>query len=87
MTVVYTGVPPLQTDQALIIWTLYHSPTDYPGKFVIRPSEIYEGGVRTLRFVVVADIEAEAHADRHVAGLHWMERQRGDEPQIMGVWL
>lgn len=71
----------------LNIWTIYHNPSDYPGKYVAR------------RFVVIGPTGPFATDDVHVAdslaeiwgmiplGLFRMEPWQGDDPCIVETWI
>lgn len=76
-------------NERLPMWTLYHNPSDYPGKFVARlcftfaPPEV-------TRTHFVGDTWQEVAAQipfMDKGRWQWMRRHPGDEPQIVGVWI
>jgi hypothetical protein len=72
---------------SLGIFTVYHNPLDYPGKFVVRRSVVSAGRVVTDRdpLAVVWSLEqARAAIPR---GLTRLPRMPEDEIQIVEVWL
>jgi hypothetical protein len=76
-----------QISQPLRIFTVYHNPLDYPGKYVVR-------GCNSAAGIIVNDPEptcvvgtlAEARASIPY-GMHCMPRLPGDEPPIVEVWI
>ena len=70
----------------LTLYTIYHNPSDYPGKYVMRPSTIGERGLLTLGDAVVSDTLEEARATVPPF-LFNLGRMRGDDPVIAEVWV
>ena len=67
---------------ALSIWCVYDSPTDYPGKFVARRFTLDQ----PTTDVVVANTLQQVR--RLIpSGLYRIERQRGDDPKIVETWF
>lgn len=69
-------------------WTIYKSPSDYPGLFVLRRFRIKPAGV------VVADVRpwgiAKTLEDVRKSlpeGLYNVGRRKDDEPQIVETWV
>jgi len=66
----------------LSLWTVYDSPSDYPGRFVARRFELN----RPTRLVLVAS-SLEGVRRLLPPGLYCLPRLPGDEPHIVEVWL
>lgn len=81
-----TRTPAEPTGQ-LSVWTLYDSPRDAPGMYVLRRHEVGAHGLRpTTDAFSSADIEELREIARRM-GLHCIERHASDEPQIVESWL
>jgi len=75
------------TRKGLTLWTIYHNPSDYPGKYVARRFVVERGlGLKAAREVLIADT-LEAIRARLPPGLYCLGRQPGDEPQIVETWI
>lgn len=72
----------------LPMFTLYQSPKDYPGKWVLRMWVCRSEPV-ALDHLLVTESEAECIAFiRNLGiGLAWLERRPEDDACIRGVWL
>lgn len=74
--------------EVLSIWTMYDSPADKPGYFVLRRHVLLNDSTHgpTTEAYCSQDIEPlrEMMMQR---GLTCMARQPGDEPQIVEIWL
>lgn len=70
------------------IWTVYDSPADYPGMYVVRHSHIANDGrvIMDARPLIVADSYAGAKASIPI-GLQCVPRDLYDEPQIREIWI
>lgn len=72
---------------SLYVYTIYRSPKDYPGKFVVRRHAIVAGGVHPEPdpdAVVTTLVRARKALP---AGLYNMGRDPRDEPQIVESWI
>lgn len=69
----------------LSIWTIYHNPTDFPGKYVARRWIVSEQPAATGE-VFLADTLGEVR-DMLPPGLVPMQRWEGDDPCIVETWL
>lgn len=74
-------------DQPLRIFTVYHNPRDYPGKWVVR-------GNNTVGGLIVNDPEPTYVGDSLAGarasiphGMTMIPRMPGDEPPIVEVWV
>lgn len=71
-------------------WTIYWSPDDYPGRFVLRPHYVECGGEPTRR---ITPGEAQVFEDLDSAraavppGLYRLDRDRDDHPSVVETWL
>jgi len=70
----------------LAIWTIYKSPTDFPGKFVARKHVVGAGSSRATDDHYVADSLADARG-MIPPFLHNLGRQPGDDPVIVESWI
>ena len=68
----------------LLMWTIYRSPKDYPGKFIARPHSIRRQ--IAYRCHLAAD---DIYQLRNLLprGLTRINRDPNDEPQIMETWM
>jgi hypothetical protein len=72
---------------ALAIWTVYERPKDYPIGWIARMFEITRAGPQPTGHVIkCADLDPIREKLAH-AGLVCLDRQDGDEPQIVESWL
>lgn len=71
---------------SLSVWTLYDSPADAPGRYVLRRFETGPEPRPTADAWVSEDIEELRDIVRRM-GLYCLPRQRADEPQIVECWL
>lgn len=74
---------PTTLPSGLEIWTVYNSPTDYPGKFVAR---LFINEQPTT-LVMVADALTTIRKQLSNKGFVRIPRSEGDEPQIVECWL
>lgn len=74
------------TQNTLRMWTIYQSPRDYPGRFVVRGYNIGHEAVADRTPTAITDtLDA---ARRHVpVGLFRMDRAPEDDPTIVETWL
>jgi hypothetical protein len=71
----------------LNVYTLYDSPRDLPGMFVLRRFEIGPAGMHaTTDTWASPDIE-QLRAIMHGMGLYCLPRHMNDEPQIVESWI
>jgi hypothetical protein len=74
------------SDQSLLVWTIYESPKDFPGKFVVRPHETARGSSRPLATHFLADTLDGARQFIPM-GLVCMHRDPSDDPVIVESWI
>ena len=73
-------------ERVLTLWVIYESPSDYPGKFVVRRQH-------STRRAVVIDLEAwvfDSMAEARTAipeGLDNTGRYDMDDPAVIEVWI
>ena len=72
---------------ALVVWTLYHNPTDYPGQFVlrralVRKNELIRDREPTCVSPQLSDILAALPAESF-----FIPRHPNDAPAIVGTWV
>jgi hypothetical protein len=73
--------------QPLNLWTLFDSPADAPGCFVVRRFEVFDFGARaTLETFYSQRLETLRELMRS-KGLYCIGRCEHDEPQIVETWL
>lgn len=73
-------------NEALAMWTVYHNPADYPGKFVVRKWEVYGGKAHSTPIVHTGVTVEEVRA-QIPKGLYCQPRLEDDEPHIVEVWF
>lgn len=77
----------MSAGEALSVWTVYDSPLDYPGKFVVRRWRVTGAGH------VMPDQRATSHDSLEEArqavppGLFRMGRGPADDPAVLEVWI
>lgn len=74
------------TAPALVMYTIYHSPTDFPGRWVMRPWAAASGETLIAGPARLGDSIEEVRA--HVPpGLIRFVRQPDDHPHIVETWI
>lgn len=74
----------------LPMWTIYASPADFPGRYVVRRSVIGQGGRMRMDpapSFVGPSLDAARDSLPHERGLVCMVRAPSDPPQIVEVWF
>jgi hypothetical protein len=76
-------------EDGLEMWTVYQSPSDYPGKFVVRRRVVRAGGMTDVdpEPSAVVDTLAAARFPLQARGLVCMPREDGDDPVIVETWF
>lgn len=76
------------SDDALIMWTIYAKPKDYPNDFVARPFAIMRGELDPvpLDYTIIAPT-LEAIRARIPPGLYRQPRAPTDDPVIVETWF
>lgn len=74
-----------ETRNRLLLWTVYESPRDFPGLFIIRPHEA-DPQYRPLMCHIEANSLDEARA-MLPAGLTNIGKDKRDDPKIVEVWI
>lgn len=69
----------------LIIWTIYKSPSDYPGKWVLRGHEVGSGTVKPRTHAIISETYA-GIIDILPPGLHRLPNDDHDDPAIYESW-
>jgi hypothetical protein len=72
--------------EGLSIWTIYDSPSDYPGQFVARCFISDAIGVTPTGVALFAGTLGAVRA-MLPPGLHRIPRYEQDDPKIVEVWL
>lgn len=77
-----------ETDPHLTIWTVYHSPSDHPGKWVLRAWDITSGFPQPVprSSCVVAD-SLDAVRKALPPFLRRLPRESTDDPVIYESWV
>jgi hypothetical protein len=75
-------------DDVLSLWTVFNSPTDFPGRVVARRFAVVRGKLEPVATadVIVGSSIAEVRACLP-PGLYCQPRQPGDEPHIVETWF
>lgn len=70
----------------LEIYTIYNNPSDFPGEFVARKSEVFRGG--TINGEIISKGKTLEEVRKGIPpGLYRLERQIHDDPVIVEVWI
>lgn len=72
---------------ALAMWTVYEKPKDYPIGWIARMFEVTGAGPRPTRYVIKSAELEPIRMKLARAGLFRLNREPGDEPQIVETWL
>lgn len=70
----------------LSMWTVYERPTDHPEGYVVRRFDCTAQGPVATQDAYSGELEA-IRDTLWRAGLIKLDRQAGDEPQIVETWL
>jgi hypothetical protein len=76
-----------ETSKALRIWTIYKSPLDHPGRFVVRPWIITPYSDPVAESVFTCHDTLTAARAAIPAGKFKMVRDPTDDPQIVETWI
>jgi len=68
----------------LLMWTIYYSPADYPGKYVVRPHSVRNQAPYEAAILVATLSEARESLP---PGLTSIGREPADDPVIVESWL
>jgi hypothetical protein len=77
-------MPLIHRTDVLCMYTIYHSPADYPGKYVVRMHTV-PGGVTDALAITKTLEDARAQVPPQ-ASVRW-PRQEDDLPSIVEVWF
>lgn len=73
-------------DNGLKVWVITYNPSDFPGKYVVRPQVADAEGVSPMAEYYVEDTLNEVR--RHVPdGLCCLQRDPNDDPVIVECWI
>ncbi len=72
--------------EALTVYVIFYNPSDYPGKYVLRPQHVVGGDI--IRGDVLP-VEDSLHAcqARLPLGLYRLDRLPGELPTVAECWL
>lgn len=82
----FHGIDRFEVAKVFPIFTVYFSPKDFPGKYVVR---LFDAD-KPLRFITVSDTLDDARAgipQGPPLGFHRMVRSPIDDPAIVETWL
>jgi hypothetical protein len=72
----------------LAMWTVYDSPSDYPGKFVARRFYVDASGVKPSGSIIIAEnLETVRYILCAEMGLIRLTRNEEDDPKIVETWF
>jgi hypothetical protein len=74
------------TESILTIWTVYRSPSDHPGKWVLRGHDVTAAGSVPRPDCIVADT-LDLIRDHLPPGLCRLPRDAADDPVIYESWV
>lgn len=73
---------------ALAMWTVYDSPTDYPGKVVARRFDVDASGPKpSASIIIMDDLDKLREMLAFELNLTCLTRNEGDDPKIVETWL
>lgn len=72
---------------ALLLYTIYDRPRDFPGHVVVRPTVVSALGVRQRPCVGIYGSVDEAREDMRALGLYLIPRDVRDDPCIVETWV
>lgn len=75
---------------SLRLFTVYEDPKDYPGQIVVRGFTIQQHDVRPDKEALYVGPDIMAAREKIIEvhpGAYRLNRQPGDEPQIVEVWI
>ncbi|MET0701695.1 MAG: hypothetical protein ABWY93_18750 [Mycobacterium sp.] len=80
---------PVSDQRALVMYTIYHRPTDWPGvQFIVRRAEITAGTVQHGAYMGTANTLDQARdLVPNANDLVCVPRRPDDDPVIVEVWL
>jgi len=70
----------------LDVWVVYQNPSDYPGKFVVRPFYVNDTGIRASTDCTVHD-DLESARRTIPAGRVRLRRHNADDSVIVETWV
>lgn len=71
----------------LRLFTIYRSPSDFAGHFVVRPWRASAGAVTPGPIGCVCDTLGDARMQLRAMGLARLARAPGDDPVIVETWV
>lgn len=72
--------------EPLRLWTIYDHPSDFPDRFIARLSLVSRAGIVATRQTISATSLEELRS-KLPPGLYRINRDPGDDPVIVEVWL
>lgn len=73
-------------NDALVIWTVYERPKDFPESYVARLWEVTADGPKATENVVIGSLE-DVRATLRDMHLTRLARADGDDPVILETWI
>lgn len=75
--------------KALLMFTIYYNPSDYPGRYVVRPSLVKENNVNPLQVIVLGKTYEDVVSKIPIEelGLARFAREEEDDKVILETWL
>lgn len=77
----------LDEQPVLSTWTIYSSPADAPGMFVVRRWDIYPGSDPVPAEDATQHLTVRRAREAIPPGLHRLDRQANDDPTIIETWV
>lgn len=74
-------------DRCLVFYVIYFSPTDFPGKYVVRRHRVAKASVHPEIQAFWIGGSLEEARERLPAGTICIPRDKSDEPQIVESWV
>jgi hypothetical protein len=76
----------IANEGGMLIWVVYKSPWDYPGKFICRPWRPWGSGAGPMNVHLAADDLQELRGQLP-HGVDRMPRNDDDDPVIVETWI
>jgi len=75
-------------DILLTVWVIYDHPSDYPNSYVLRPQVLVRGQKEPVALSQAWTADTPDQLRRIIPpGLHRLDRQPDDHPQILETWI
>lgn len=77
----------MDNDDALVMWTVYDHPSDFPNNIVARKILITAGEVKFTSEVILSNNIERIRRGMHQLGFTQLPRNEDDDPIIVETWV